>query len=587
MDDSKVNDEEFNQRVPLRKPPYGNKQPATEVRSGVPAGARTIRRLLMPLGLLACMVHGPLYARSGWKPSSPGSPQGTILYVSGSVQKICQVTGDTDLEFNSPTMSLTQTRFGLVRADHGYSFEHNGKLFFLFGDTHPTPVFNKFPNAQTDLPRIADDNDAIGFVADSSAGPCLRLGFILDSLGAYKNPVVLNARGEPAVKLRTNESPVSGISDGGRMFVIFGTDNPTDTASPPEPLGYPRRTIVAVSDDDGNTFHFAYNLSVPPAARFINTAIAAGNDGFLYFWGTEGDSLYRKSPPFLARKPVGSMGDSTTMQYLHAVNPDGSPVFASLESSAVPLFHDSIPGPAGGMQVADGMGELGVEWNRFVRRWVMLYNCLDNTAENPRGIYMRVAPNPWGPWSKPQTIFNPVRDNGYCFFIHRAVTPQNPVQCDSLCGPDRMSQDGGDYGPYFISRFTTGDSLRGTSTFFFTLDTWNPYTQVIMKASLETVSATGIPGAGEMPPSRLELYQNFPNPFNPVTEIRYEVPSAGDVRLSVFDLLGREVAVLVNGMKQAGSYTVRFDGTGCASGMYFYRLASGNFERSLPMLLLK
>jgi hypothetical protein len=65
------------------------------------------------------------------------------------------------------------------------------------------------------------------------------------------------------------------------------------------------------------------------------------------------------------------------------------------------------------------------------------------------------------------------------------------------------------------------------------------------------------------------------------------VAGADVVKLAVYDLLGREVAVLVNEKKAAGSYAVRFEGTGLASGMYFYRLASGSFTRTLPMLLLK
>ncbi len=445
----------------------------------------------------ACLVmNSPSPGASNENNSRLPHQPGAILLVPGSIQKICQVTGDTDLEFHEPTMSLTQTRYGLVRADHGYSFEHHGKLFFLFGDTHPTNKFNGLPNSQTDPPRQEFDNDAIGYVSDSSTGPCFRLDFITDSIGAYKNPVVLNALGQPAIRLRTNESPISGISDGGRMFVIFGTDNPTDTASPPEPLGYPARTVVAVSDDDANTFHYLYSFSREPGAKFINTAIGRGQDGYLYFWGTQGDTLYRKSAVFLARKPSGSMADSTGIEYLHSVNPDGSPVFMANEADAQPLFHDSLPGPGGTMQVADGMGELGVDWNPYVQRWIMLYNCLNDTPKNPRGIYMRLAEHPWGPWSAPQTIFNPTRDNGYCYFIHRAVTPQNPTACDSLAGPDRLADAGGDYGPYFISRMTTGDVTAGTSTFYFTMDTWNPYTQVIMKASIQRLplaDTSGIP----------------------------------------------------------------------------------------------
>jgi hypothetical protein len=345
--------------------------------------------------------------------------------------------------------------------------------------------------------------------------------------------------------------------------------------------------VMAVSDDDANTFHFLYNFSKEPGARFINTAIAAGQDGYIYFWGTQGDSLYRKSAPFLARKAAGSMADSTGFQYLHALNQDGTPVWMSGESNATSLFHDSLPGPGGKMQVADGMGELGVEWNPYVKSWVLLYNCLNNTASNPRGIYMRVAPQPWGPWSPPQTIFNPGRDNGYCYFIHRAVDSLSPIPCDNLCGPDRIAEAGGDYGPYFISRFTTGDSVKGNSTFYFTMDTWNPYTQVIMKASIQKSPSTGVPQADPAVPLKYALEPNYPNPFNPTTVIRYEIPSPGLVSLKVYDDIGREITTLVDRTLTAGSYTVRFNGSELASGVYFYTLKAGGFFRTRSMLLVK
>jgi hypothetical protein len=120
-----------------------------------------------------------------------------------------------------------------------------------------------------------------------------------------------------------------------------------------------------------------------------------------------------------------------------------------------------------------------------VKRWVTLDNCLNNTPAHPRGIYMRLADHPWGPWSAPQTIFNPMRDAGYCHFIHRAVAPGNPAR-DNVSAPNRLGVPGGDYGPYFISRFTTGDEARGSATFYYTMYTWNPYTQVIMKAAIQT-----------------------------------------------------------------------------------------------------
>ncbi|MFH1009678.1 MAG: T9SS type A sorting domain-containing protein, partial [bacterium] len=83
------------------------------------------------------------------------------------------------------------------------------------------------------------------------------------------------------------------------------------------------------------------------------------------------------------------------------------------------------------------------------------------------------------------------------------------------------------------------------------------------------------------------LNQNYPNPFNAMTEIAYELPKAGKASLRVFDILGREVATLVNGDIAAGSHRVMFDGSRLPSGIYFYRLQIGNFASTKKMLLLK
>ena len=70
----------------------------------------------------------------------------------------------------------------------------------------------------------------------------------------------------------------------------------------------------------------------------------------------------------------------------------------------------------------------------------------------------------------------------------------------------------------------------------------------------------------------------FPNPFNPSTEIRYDLPRAGHVSLRVYDLLGREVAVLKDGFVEAGTHRVTFDGSDLASGVYICRLQAGNYR---------
>ncbi len=84
-----------------------------------------------------------------------------------------------------------------------------------------------------------------------------------------------------------------------------------------------------------------------------------------------------------------------------------------------------------------------------------------------------------------------------------------------------------------------------------------------------------------------ELSQNYPNPFNPVTTINYSISSNGNVQLKVYDILGREVATLVNETKVPGNYKVNFNASNLASGVYFYRLQTGSFVQTKKMVLMK
>lgn len=88
-------------------------------------------------------------------------------------------------------------------------------------------------------------------------------------------------------------------------------------------------------------------------------------------------------------------------------------------------------------------------------------------------------------------------------------------------------------------------------------------------------------------PTTYALKQNYPNPFNPTTIITYQLPKAGNVKLVVYDLLGREVKTLVNEFKSAGSFDVTFDASSLASGVYFYRLESGSFTDTKKLTLIK
>ncbi len=88
-------------------------------------------------------------------------------------------------------------------------------------------------------------------------------------------------------------------------------------------------------------------------------------------------------------------------------------------------------------------------------------------------------------------------------------------------------------------------------------------------------------------PAPYSLSQNYPNPFNSGTTIQYELPTASVTKLAVYDLLGREVSVLVDGWRVSGVYQAKFDATGLASGVYFYRLTAGDFAQTKKFVVLR
>jgi hypothetical protein len=151
--------------------------------------------------------------------------------------------------------------------------------------------------------------------------------------------------------------------------------------------------------------------------------------------------------------------------------------------------------------------------------------------------------------------------------------------------------------PYRLTNFDTHAEVKltlpggpiilprsGDSTYLFTIRPIRPgerYAFNTLKANILDVRKEG------WRPFNFELFQNFPNPFNPSTEFEFRISDFGLVRLKVFDVLGREVSTLINETKEPGSYRVRWNAAGAASGVYFCRLESGGRMITRKMLLLK
>jgi len=105
-----------------------------------------------------------------------------------------------------------------------------------------------------------------------------------------------------------------------------------------------------------------------------------------------------------------------------------------------------------------------------------------------------------------------------------------------------------------------------------------------------TTPLTGINNISSNIPDQFSLSQNYPNPFNPSTKMQFQIPKSGpDIQtfLSVYDILGREVAVLVNEQLKPGTYEVNWDASAFPSGVYFYTISSGSFKETRKMVLLK
>lgn len=365
-----------------------------------------------------------------------------LVFVAGSTKKVCQLTGDFDRTSGRPTLSQTGKRFGVLGTDLGSSFEHDGRLFFLFGDTWGRPGLR----------------DAVAWTR-SETPTSILLDFHQAQDGGWL-PVTV-----PGVDLGAFEVPSGGVSVGGKMYVVVTTDWSPEKSV----MG---RSVLTVSRDDGRSFQALYDLS---RTRFINVSFWSSG-GWLYLFGS---GPYRKSDVYLARTRPGDLAERFRLLYFHGFDRKGLPQWSAHEPEAVPLFHHPV------------VGEFSVAYCPPVRRYVLLYN-----SPSPRGIILRSAATPWGPWSKGEVIFDPWRDHGYGSFMH-IPSAFKAGRSDSVNDPGREAEWGGEYGPYLMARFTTG-SARGCRLFY-TMSTWNPYAVVVMQTDLELEAGGKRPAASGRP----------------------------------------------------------------------------------------
>lgn len=391
----------------------------------------------------------------------------------GTVQKVCQLTGDYDHQLKRNTPNQTGVRAKVKATDLGISTDHvdpkDGKLktYIFFGDTHASPGV-----------AIRRDED---FVAVSeSTDPerdCLDLKIVSDN-GAYR-PIQIpdGEKGKPINPYEFNV-PTGAFSANGKLYVFKSTDGYF------EPDGAPvmGRTVLASSSDGGREYQHHHDVSrskfINVAAKVVDNAAVPGlPDGTGKGVIQIASGKYRKSDAYLAYSPAQSVESAGARRYFAGTDPvTQKPKWSTRETDAVQLFDQPC------------IGELSVDYVPNLHKWVMLYNC-DQKKDPPAGIHLRSADQPWGPWSEPVVAYNPFKDPGYCDFIKAPPGFSRPGRSAEDCakngGDPGNTNTGGPYGPYILSRHTR-DLAPGVSEIYFVMSTWNPYQAVLMKATLES-----------------------------------------------------------------------------------------------------
>ncbi|HKN59890.1 MAG TPA: DUF4185 domain-containing protein, partial [Candidatus Acidoferrales bacterium] len=377
--------------------------------------------------------------------AAPSAAEPELRYVAASTIKLEQLLGEEDKQLHRPTLSQTVTRYGIEGTDLGNSFEHGGRVYFLFGDT-------------VGRLRHALDTIATTDATDPESG--VRLDF-LKSGGDY-----LTIQ-PPGISMGAFEVPVAGISLGGQVYVAVSTNHSEDRSTDRSVLT--KFTLPA-------SFQPLRTISQLPEGHFVKMSLhiepgtIAGlppGGPFILVWGT---GPYRRSDAYLSIVPAAQFESGKGTRYFAGLDAGSAPIWSEKETDSRAIVQNGT------------IGDLSVTWCKDLGLWLMTYDSRDPA---PRGVLFSYSRTPWGPWSEPQIIFNAQRDGALGKFIHN---PQaNPD--DGLAGPvigkgqaNPQAVHGGAYAPYVVERWT---KVQGSElSIYYVLSTWNPYVVVLMKSRL-------------------------------------------------------------------------------------------------------
>ncbi|MGA7793519.1 MAG: DUF4185 domain-containing protein [Candidatus Acidiferrales bacterium] len=425
--------------VPAVVPAAGSDKPKKLI---APASTTTSAALSgVPAAVPAAAPSSPPPAAHPAKP-----PREVALhYVDDSTLKVEQLIGDEDKERHKPTANQTFTRFGVEGTELGSSFEHQGHIYFLFG-----PTLGRSPGLSNTI-ATTDTTNPNG-------------GVHLDFLTNGGKNVAVQPTG---VTMAPMDVPVAGISLDGQMYVAISTNFTKGRAT--------ERSVLTkfVAPE---TFQTVRTISELPDGRFIRISMHAQpgtiaglppGGPFILTWGT---GRYHESDAYLSLVPVGQFEAGKGIRYFSGLDGSSAPTWSDNESDATPIVKDGT------------LADLSVTWCKELGLWLMTYD----RRTQPNGIAFSYSRTPWGPWSEPEILFNPMRDNALGKFIHG---PFRKVD-DGLAGPvlgqrNRVNAAeirGGAVAPYVVERWT---KVQGSELeLYYLMSTVNPYVVVLMKSIL-------------------------------------------------------------------------------------------------------
>ncbi|HVH44576.1 MAG TPA: DUF4185 domain-containing protein [Labilithrix sp.] len=343
------------------------------------------------------------------------------------------------------TVHNPSEKVGIIGTDLGSTFERDGKLVFVFGDSWT-------PGAKR------QDQDSLAWTTSTTiptVGSLPKLTWITDDAGQFVAPRL------PNVNLQGMNVPMEGVPVGPKTYVFFtaGFDGSSNT--------YSNSVLGEMDGLDVAGMKVAHNVA---SKKFINvSAVVEGTSAFIY-----GSGDYRASPVYLAKVDVSKLADRSAWTYLQS-GTGTSAVFGSGEDSAQPI----VPTPC--------VGELSVRKWATIGLYFMTYNC-----GKPNGIQLRWARAPEGPWSDAIVIFDHGKtvDGGHEHFIHARESEAG--HDDGLSEPNRYEEWGGEYGPYLIPRYFS-EEPGAVLSLVYTLSSWNPYQAHLMKTRIAIASNPIVP----------------------------------------------------------------------------------------------